>query len=83
VHSYKYQNSPTDPLRKSRYLRGRRSPVFRWQHTLGANYTMGNWSTRLAIRHKTGYYDKNDPASVVGGPSYYQFVKPIPWWTWL
>jgi iron complex outermembrane receptor protein len=50
--------------------------VFRWQHTVSGTYAIGNWSTRLALRHKTGYLDKNDPASVVGGPSFYQSVKP-------
>ncbi|WP_161974769.1 TonB-dependent receptor [Piscinibacter terrae] len=76
IRSYKYQNSPTDPMRENVGVYIDSSPVFRWQHTVSGTYAIGNWSSRLALRHKTGYYDKNDPASVVGGPSFYQSVKP-------
>jgi iron complex outermembrane recepter protein len=75
VHSYKYQNSPSDPLKENvgQYIDA--SPVFRWQHVLAMNWTGGNYSARLGVRHKTGYTDQNNPTTVVGGESYYGKVK--------
>jgi iron complex outermembrane recepter protein len=76
VRSYLYQNTPTDVFKENvgKYSDG--SPVFRWQHSFAATWTQANWSSRLAVRHKTGYYDMNLPSTVVGGPDFYQFVKP-------
>ena len=76
VRSYLYQNTPTDVFKENvgKYSDG--SPVFRWQHSFAATWAQSNWSSRLAIRHKTGYYDMNLPSTVVGGPDFYQFVKP-------
>jgi iron complex outermembrane receptor protein len=75
IKSYKYQLSPTDPLKESvgAYVDG--SPVFRWQHTVSLGWSKGDLSARLGIRNKTGYTDMNSPATVVGGPSFYQDVK--------
>ena len=75
VHSYKYQLSPTDALKENVAIYSDGSPVFRWQHSLTANWSLGNWSSRLGIRHKTGYYDMNNPSTVVGGPSFYGDVE--------
>lgn len=75
VHSYKYQNTPTDPLKQNVGIYEDSSPVFRWQHSLSANWTRGNYSSRLGIRHKTGYRDQNAPGTVVGGPAFYGDVK--------
>ncbi|MEO8279519.1 MAG: TonB-dependent receptor [Ideonella sp.] len=74
VRSYKYQNSPTDPLKENVGVFIDSSPVFRWQHFISANWTFGKYSSRLGIRHKTGYLDQNSPATVVGGPAFYQKV---------
>jgi iron complex outermembrane receptor protein len=71
VKSYKYQNSSTDPLKENVGMYVDSSPVFRWQHTIGARWTLGNYTTRLGIRHKTGYTDQNSPTTVVGGASFY------------
>ena len=76
VRSYLYQNTPTDAVKENVGIYSDGSPVFRWQHALAATWSQANWSSRLAIRHKTGYYDMNLPSTVVGGPSFYQFVKP-------
>ncbi len=76
VRSYLYQNTPTDAVKENVGIYSDGSPVFRWQHALAATWTQANWSSRLAIRHKTGYYDMNLPSTVVGGPDFYQFVKP-------
>lgn len=75
VQSYKYQLSPTDPMKENVSIYSDGSPVFRWQHSVSAAWTLGNWSTRLGVRHKTGYYDMNNPSTVVGGPSFYGDVS--------
>ena len=75
VQSYKYQLSPTDDLKQNVSIYSDGSPVFRWQHSVSAAWTLGNWSTRLGVRHKTGYYDMNNPSTVVGGPSFYGDVS--------
>jgi len=59
VNSYKYQTSPDDVLKENVgvYLDG--SPVFRWQHVIGVNHSVANWSTHLTIRNKSGYVDED------------------------
>ena len=75
VRSYKYQNSPTDPLKENVGAYVDSSPVFRWQHTVAAVWSRGDLKARLGVRHKTGYTDQNSPTTVVGGPSFYQNVS--------
>jgi len=75
VRSYKYQNSAADPLKENVGIYVDNGPVFRWQHTLGLRWSLGDFTTRLGVRHKTGYTDQNNPTTVVGGPSFYQNVK--------
>ncbi len=75
VHSYKYQLSPTDPLKENVGIYSDGSPVFRWQHNAQFNWSRGMWGARLGIRHKTGYVDMNNPSTVVGGPSFYGNVE--------
>jgi iron complex outermembrane receptor protein len=75
VASYKYQNTPTDKLKENVGIYSDGSPVFRWQHSISAQLSKVDWSARLGVRHKTGYLDQNDPATVVGGPAFYQSVK--------
>ncbi|MEO5732818.1 MAG: TonB-dependent receptor [Rubrivivax sp.] len=75
VHSYKYQLAPTDPLKQNVGIYSDGSPVFRWQHTAALRWNLGNFSSRLQVRHKTGYVDQNLPSTVVGGPSFYQSVN--------
>ena len=40
------------------------APVFRWQHVLTANWSVGPWATTLAQRYKTGYRDQGDARDV-------------------
>ena len=75
VRSYKYQNSPTDPLKENVGAYVDSSPVFRWQHTVALGWNKGDLSSRMVIRNKSGYTDQNSPTTVVGGPSFYQNVK--------
>ncbi|MDP1534268.1 MAG: TonB-dependent receptor, partial [Rubrivivax sp.] len=44
------------------------APVFRWQHVLVGNWTIGPWSTTLAQRFKSGYVDQ-DGVNQVGSYS--------------
>ena len=76
VHSYTYQTNPSDAFKQNvgRYVDG--SPVFRWKHTVGVNWSLADMSARLGVRHQTGYRDQNDAATVVGGASFYGDVKP-------
>lgn len=64
VNSYKYQNSPDDVLKENVGVYSDGSPVFRWQHVLGINHSVANWSTTLTIRNKSGYVDE-DPSNTV------------------
>lgn len=64
VNSYKYQNSPDDPLKENVGIYQDSSPVFRWQHVIGVNHTLANWSTQLTVRNKSGYIDQ-DPSNSV------------------
>jgi len=40
------------------------APVFRWQHTIAVNYSLGPWSAVFANRYKSGYEDQ-DPVNKV------------------
>lgn len=64
VNSYKYQNSPDDPMKENVGIFQDSSPVFRWQHTIGVNHVRGYWSTHLVVRNKSGYTDQ-DPVNYV------------------
>lgn len=75
VRSFKYQNNPGDPFKENVGVYSDGSPVFRWKHVFGANWSMAQWAARLALRHQSGYTDQNLPATVVGGPSFYGDVK--------
>jgi len=59
VNSYKYQNSPDDPLKENVGVFQDTSPVFKWQHVLNVNHMLGHWSTLLTMRYKSGYVDQN------------------------
>jgi iron complex outermembrane recepter protein len=36
---------------------------------------MDAWGARMSLRNQSGYVDQNDPATVVGGPSFYGNVS--------
>lgn len=75
-HSYRFRTDPTVAFKENvgAYVGG--SPVFRWQHAATAVWRHDTASARLAVRHKSGYRDQNNPLAVYGGPSYYQDVDP-------
>ena len=43
------------------YVRYANLPI-RWKHTLGFNYTHGNWSQTLTQIHRDGYFDEMPPS---------------------
>lgn len=71
VHSYQYQNSPSDPLKENVGAYVDSSPFFRWQHNVSLGWSLGDYAARLGMRYKSGYTDQNNPTTVVGGPSFY------------
>lgn len=64
VNTYKYQNSPDEALKENVGIFQDSSPVFRWQHVINVNHALGNWTTQLTIRNKSGYTDQ-DPSNYV------------------
>lgn len=52
------------------------APVFRWQHTLTGNWSMGPWAVGLAQRYKSGYTDQDKVRSV---GSYSIFDASVTW----
>jgi iron complex outermembrane receptor protein len=71
VHSYRTQNSPEEALKENVGEYVDSAPVIRWQHNLGALWRIANLSTRLGLRHKSGYVDQNSPSIVTGGAAFY------------
>jgi iron complex outermembrane receptor protein len=59
VHSYEYQNSPSDPFKQNVGIYQDSSPVFKWQHVLGLNHKLGGWSTQLSVQNKSSYRDQD------------------------
>jgi len=75
VESYEYQNTPTDAIKQNVGVYSDGSPIFRWKHSGSLTWSKGDWSSRLGVRHQTGYVDANAPSIVVGGPSFYGNVE--------
>ncbi len=65
VNSYKYQNSPTDPMKENVGVYLDSSPVFQWQHVIGVNHKLGAWSNQLMVTNKSGYRDQDDGQAVI------------------
>jgi iron complex outermembrane recepter protein len=59
MRSYQYQSEPGGEFKQNVGRYSDSSPVFRWQHVVGATLAMGNWKPAIAIRHKTGYSDQS------------------------
>jgi iron complex outermembrane recepter protein len=75
VRSYKYQTNPTDVFKENVGAFKDGSPVFKWKHNMSAAWTLNDMGARMSLRNLSGYVDQNDPATVVGGPSYYGNVS--------
>ena len=52
------------------------APVFRWQHVLTGNWTLGTWGVTLAQRFKSGYTDQDATRKV---SSYSIFDASVSW----
>jgi iron complex outermembrane recepter protein len=59
INSYKFQRNPADPFTENVGNSGDTNPVFRWQHLIGVNHQLNNFSTWLIVRNKSGYSDQN------------------------
>ena len=70
VNSYKYQNTPLDPLRENVGIYADANPVFRWQHGIGVNHQLNNFSTWVIVSNKSGYIDQNAGGEGNSVPSY-------------
>lgn len=68
VAKYKYQREKGGQFIDAVGNYSDNAPVFRWQHTLTGNWTMGPWGATLAQRYKSHYSDQ-DPQFTVGSYS--------------
>jgi iron complex outermembrane receptor protein len=53
-----------------------RGPIFRWQHVLALNWSLGPWNVLVANRFKTGYTDSDTTSNVA---SYSTFDLTATW----
>ena len=60
-----YQNEENGPWIQNLGVYSGQGPIFRWQHTLTANWTRGNWGAGVVNHYKGGYVDE-DPVNTVG-----------------
>jgi iron complex outermembrane receptor protein len=73
VYKFDYQNEHGGPFFNNVGVYGagvalsslQGGPVFRWQHTLSANWSRGQWSAGLVNHYKSHYVDQ-DPTNTVG-----------------
>ncbi len=76
VTKYKYQRELNGAFFDALGRYSDNAPVFRWQHVLTGNWSMGPWAAALAQRYKTGYTDQ-DGVNNVG--SYSLFDASVTW----
>ncbi len=76
VTKYKYQRELNGAFFDALGAYSDNAPVFRWQHVLTGNWSMGPWAATLAQRFKTGYTDQ-DGVNSVG--SYSIFDASVTW----
>jgi iron complex outermembrane recepter protein len=65
VNKSVYQNEENGPWFQNLGAYSGQGPIFRWQHTLTANWTRGIWGAGLVNHYKGGYVDE-DPTNTVG-----------------
>lgn len=65
VNKYKYQNEDKGEWIQNVGIYSGAGPVFRWQHTLVANWNRGIWGAGLVNHYKSSYVDQ-DPVNTVG-----------------
>ena len=59
VLEYKYQREKGGDFINAKGKYSDNAPVFKWQHYLTANWSLGAWSAVIAQRYKTGYTDQD------------------------
>ena len=59
VLEYKYQREKGGDFINAKGKYTDNAPVFKWQHYLTANWSLGPWSAVIAQRYKTGYTDQD------------------------
>lgn len=64
VAKYQYQNEEGGAWIQNVGIYSGAGPVFRWQTTLNANWTLGDWGVGLVNHYKSGYTDE-DPVNKV------------------
>jgi len=76
VTKYKYQRELNGAFINALGAYSDNAPVFRWQHVLTGNWTMGPWAATLAQRFKSGYTDQDAVNKV---DSYSIFDASVTW----
>ena len=59
VLEYKYQREKGGEFINAKGKYADAAPVFKWQHYITANWSLGPWSAVIAQRYKTGYTDQD------------------------
>ncbi|MFO1294568.1 MAG: TonB-dependent receptor [Rubrivivax sp.] len=57
VSKYEYQDYPGGPFNQNVGIYMGNGPVFRWQHNLAVNWSLGNFAAGMAAHYKSGYLD--------------------------
>lgn len=73
VDKYEYQREKGGEFIQNVGRYADASPIFRWQHILALNYSIGPWSAVLAHKYKAGYTDQ-DPVNQVGSYSTFDLI---------
>lgn len=61
VHKYDYQNEQYGEYQRNAGIYSGVGPIFRWQHSLAVQWSLGDYGFGVVNRFKTGYNDQNDP----------------------
>lgn len=59
VNKYEYQNTEGGPFIQNVGTYQGTGPIFRWQHTMSANWNRGEWGAGVVNRYKSNYVDQN------------------------
>ena len=64
INTYEYQDYKDGPWNQNVGVYVGSSPVFKWQHALGARWKLGAWTAGATAFYKSGYIDQ-DPSNTV------------------
>ena len=79
VTKYEYQQQEGGAFLQNVGIYSGTGPIFRWQHNISVDWTLGAWGAGIVNHYKSGYYDQNDPLQV-SDPSFYDTVKSYSTW---